>query len=360
MKRNGKIELLRFLFAISVLCFHVQKYLSKEIKPKGDVYFAFFPHGAMGVEFFFVLTGFLMAASVFFAKESDRKLSTGKSTILFMGKKFMAIFPMHLIAFVFVFLATVICKHYSLEKSLYSFFHSIPGLFFVQMAGFGFNYVNNIEWYLSVMLICMCIIYPMLRKWYDTFSRVIAPLSALLILGYIMHTYGYLVGVSTWVGITYKSMLRGFSEICLGIFCFEVCRFIQSRNITPKKRLMISAIELASWVGAFGIIMFTFAYKYNIYALAFIAIGITCTFTGISYGSEVFNKKPVYYLGKLSLPIYLIQLMPIKLIPVIFEDLPLKAQMAITIIATIVLAIGLLHLTELITKTKKAKTLIKA
>lgn len=355
MKRNGKIELLRFLMSISVLCFHIQKMISKEIKPKGDIHFAFFPHGAMGVEFFFVLSGFLMAASVFFAKDADRKLPTGKSTILFMKKKFMAVFPMHCIAALGLFVATVICNDYTLAKSIKTAVYSIPGLFFVQMAGFGFKYINNIEWYLSVMLICMCIIYPMLRKWYETFSRVIAPLFAMLILGYVMHTYGRLVGVSTWVGITYKSMFRGFSEICLGIFCFEVCRYIQNSKIDTKKRVLLSLLEAVSWIGAFGIIMFTFDYKSNIFALAFMAIGITCTFTGLTYGNDIFNKKAINYLGKLSLPIYLIQLMTIEITPVLFADLPLKAQMGLTIVTTLVAAVGLLHLTELITKKKKIK-----
>lgn len=355
MKRNGKIELLRFLMSISVLCFHIQKMISKEIKPKGDIHFAFFPHGAMGVEFFFVLSGFLMAASVFYAKDADRKLPTGKSTILFMKKKFMAIFPMHCIAALGLFAATVICNGYTLKKSIEIAVNSIPGLFFVQMAGFNFKYINNIEWYLSAMLICMCIIYPMLRKWYEAFSRIIAPLSALLILGYIMHEYDCLVGVTTWVGITYKSMFRGFSELCLGIFCFEVCRFIQNSNIDTKKRVLLSVLEMVSWVGAFGIIMFTFSYESNIFALAFIAIGLTCTFTGVTYGNEFFNKKAVYYLGKLSLPIYLIQLMTIEITPVIFSGLSLKTQMALTIVTTLVAAVGLLHLTELVTKKKKVK-----
>lgn len=355
MKRNGKIELLRFFMAISVLCLHVQKYVGTEIKPNGDIHLAFFPHGAMGVEFFFVLSGFLMASSVFYAKDADRKLPTGKSTIIFMKKKFMAIFPMHCIAAVGVFAATAISQNYSLTDCVKKAVTSLPGLFFVQMGGFGFTYINHIEWYLSVMLISMCLIYPMLRKWYETFSRVIAPLVALFILGYLMHTYSSLIGVNTWSGITYKSMFRGIAELCLGIFCFEVCRYIQNSKINTKKRILISVLEAVSWIGTFGIIMTTFSYKSNIFALALIAIGITCTFTGLTYGNDIFNKKAIYYLGKLSLPIYLIQLMTIEIIPVIFSDLSVNIQMIITIVSTLIVAVGLLHLTELITKKKKAK-----
>ena len=62
-QKNGGIELLRFLFCLIVLLFHEQKYLLGEASLKHGVRLAFFPHGSIGVEFFFVLSGALMASS---------------------------------------------------------------------------------------------------------------------------------------------------------------------------------------------------------------------------------------------------------------------------------------------------------
>lgn len=64
-KKNGKIEFYRFIFCIAILLFHMQKYLLGEASLTNGIHFALFPHGAMGVEFFFLLSGFLMAKSVY-------------------------------------------------------------------------------------------------------------------------------------------------------------------------------------------------------------------------------------------------------------------------------------------------------
>lgn len=62
--KNGKVELLRFFFCIAVLLFHEQKYILGEASLEHGVHFALFPHGSIGVEFFFVLSGVLMAKSI--------------------------------------------------------------------------------------------------------------------------------------------------------------------------------------------------------------------------------------------------------------------------------------------------------
>ncbi len=57
MKKNGKIELLRFVFALTVVIFH----LNVDWYNHG---LQLMYHGNMGVEFFFLVSGFLMARSI--------------------------------------------------------------------------------------------------------------------------------------------------------------------------------------------------------------------------------------------------------------------------------------------------------
>lgn len=64
-QKNTKIELLRFVFCIYVIGFHLNKYLIGKIDLSNGVKLDFFPHGAMAVEFFFFLSGALMAMSVY-------------------------------------------------------------------------------------------------------------------------------------------------------------------------------------------------------------------------------------------------------------------------------------------------------
>ena len=65
--RNGSVELLRFLFTSVIILFHINLDLwdqDKVAAVAGGVPVAFFYHGNLGVEFFFLVTGFLMAKSV--------------------------------------------------------------------------------------------------------------------------------------------------------------------------------------------------------------------------------------------------------------------------------------------------------
>ena len=60
--RNGKVELYRFIFSVIILLFHA--YLADPLQPNVNqvgTTLAMFPQGALGVEFFFLLSGFLMA-----------------------------------------------------------------------------------------------------------------------------------------------------------------------------------------------------------------------------------------------------------------------------------------------------------
>ena len=51
IKRNGEIDLFRFIFAVVVLLFHFDPYLKWSI----------FKWGSIGVEFFFLVSGYLLA-----------------------------------------------------------------------------------------------------------------------------------------------------------------------------------------------------------------------------------------------------------------------------------------------------------
>ena len=338
MKKNGKVELWRFIFSMMVLCFHVYKYLPGERAYDGVVGLSFFSRGYIGVEFFFVLSGILMAYSVYNADERSRSLSLGRSTTQFLKRKISSLMPMHLAVFVLLFAVLFFLNGWTLFGAAKVFLKSIPGLFFLQMSGIYGSYINHIEWYISVMLISMLILYPLLRKWYSSFTRIIAPITAIFILGYLSHTYNSLGGVKVWTEFGSKAMLRGLSEIALGTVCFEASRCLSQKEFGAAGRALITAAEAVSLVAAIALCVVTRPAAYDFYALAFIAVALTCAFTGKAYGSGLFQNRFCAYLGKLSLPIYLVQLIPIKLVPYFAASCSMEVQMLLTVIASLLLA----------------------
>lgn len=355
-QKNGKIELLRFLFSIGILYFHIQKYITGEALTEKGIHFSPFYFGSMGVEFFFVLSGFLMAASVFYAKDRREDVPLGSATFCYIKNKFVSLIPMRVIVFVLLFAATVFAESWNIVTIIKKLISCIPGFLLVQMSGLGGQYINHIEWYLSAMLIGMFILYPLLRKNFDVFSKIVAPLVAVLILGYMYRNYGRLTNVTSWEGLCYRSMLRCIAELCIGVACFTICQYLKDAKLSVIQRIAFTCFEALCWVVIFAMMMLTFSRKYEFYILIFITVGVICSFSNLSYGAKLFQNKLCFYLGKLSLPIYLCQLIPITLVPACLGFLPVQQQMLVCFAATMVLAVAVFHVSNALSKIMKPHT----
>lgn len=90
--RSGKIEFNRFLFCILVLIFHLNLYyLGIENFSVDNLEFTKAAHGAMGVEFFFLVSGFLMAKKAYKNKSNIGKVdgaALSNETISFIWGKY--------------------------------------------------------------------------------------------------------------------------------------------------------------------------------------------------------------------------------------------------------------------------------
>jgi peptidoglycan/LPS O-acetylase OafA/YrhL len=340
-KRNGKIELYRFIFCICVLSFHIEKYILGEASLNEGIHFAFFPHGAMGVEFFFILSGFLMAKSI----DKSRSLNpqsannfSAKEGINFIWKKYISIFPQHLVAFVVAFVVYVLVNDLNAKGILLSAIDSIPNLFLIEMSGINFTNPNHIEWYISCMLIAMAILYPICKKYYDKFTRYFAPLLALLILGYMIYTTSSLTGVTKWTGICYKSLIRAIVELALGTCSYEFSKFLSSKKFTSNQRLIFTLIEFALLVASVLYVVLTLPRKYEVYVLALFFLLVSIAFSGVSYGNKIFNNKISCFLGKITLPIYLAQVSAIDFGNKYFDNISLNIRIVLIYILTFVIA----------------------
>lgn len=315
--KNGKVELLRFFFCMAVLLFHEQKYLLGEASLKHGVHLAFFPHGSIGVEFFFLLSGFLMAKSIFRkvhpADGAVPPLSPNES-LRFLSHKYASVFPQHCVAFVIaVWVWAVFDGFQTLTQLIQYLLNSIPNFLLIQMTGISLANPNHVEWYISCMLIAMALLYPLCRRYYTAFTRYFAPLGALLILGYLFYTTSSLTGVSVWTGLCYKSVLRAIIEVALGTTAFELSRSLASTPLSRLQRTGLTAAELLLLVCAAAYILLTLPKTYEFYLLGVLFLLLVISFSNVTWGSRLAQNRLNFFLGSLSLPIYLSQLSAIRL-----------------------------------------------
>ncbi|MBP5260508.1 MAG: acyltransferase [Clostridiales bacterium] len=342
---NGEIELYRFLFCIAVLLFHAEKYFLGEPSSLGAFKPYFFVHGAVGVEFFFVCSGFFMARSL--RKDIAKgDADTGSAAVKFILHKIKGIAPVHIVFFILSFISLIIVRAWGIKEIISRAVDSIPSFFLIQMLGFKGTSPNHVSWYLSVMLISMFVIYPFARKWYSVFVKVIAPVLALVILGYLYLNYGSLTGVMVKVGIFYKSMLRGFAEILIGLTVYEIAEWFKAKEKTKAQRVLISVAAVILLIGSGIYIMHTLPSRYE-----FLMIPVSAALMVIAHSRQgilfdLVNNRFSVLLGKLTLPVYLSQVTMINLIGYFGSEWSFGVQTAVLAVSAFALAGVFLALTN--------------
>ena len=172
--RNGEIDFLRFVFILLIVMLHLTE--------------GIFPQGNISVEFFFTLSGFLMARHAErIAEQRSLSLdSVADETWAYIKGKFQSFYRYYFAAFVLVVLHNCILLKKGFLTIIKNLFGSIPTLtltfFFLNYDTVSFEV--GASWYLSAMLIAMFILYPILLKNYRFAVKIVFPLIAVLLLGY--------------------------------------------------------------------------------------------------------------------------------------------------------------------------------
>lgn len=336
-KRNGKIELLRFIFSVCILFFHICQYILGEPESGVDIHLNFFSHGAIGVEFFFLVSGYLMAQSAYKQIEvlklpqDDKSLS--KNYLQFIGRKYFGIFPYHFVSFALAFITFVAPKNLGLKMIMLKAFQSIPGFLLIQRSGINVTNPNHIEWYLSCMLLAMAVLYPLCVRYYYRFTRIFAPLFAIFLLGYLQKTTASLTGVNELMG--YKPLLRAIAELALGTVAFEIVRYMQSRDWKRAHKAMFTVTEVGCLAITMLYIVYNLSKEIEVLILFVLFILVVLAFSSLSYGADAFNNKAFYFLGSLSLPLYLSQVPAIYIVQGYFDSLSVNEQAVITASLTV-------------------------
>lgn len=345
--RNGKIEFMRFVFCISIMLHHIGLTLASQAQESGgDI--KFFTNGALGVEFFFVVSGYLMANSAF--KTQNNGLALGKDTGRFMGRKLWGVFPWFFVTYMASFIGLVIIERYGVRSAADTFINALPNLFLIQKSGVFVKDIMGVSWYIGDMLLAMLIIYPFLKKRYDVVSRIAAPVISLLLVGYLCKVDGKLTDIKAWMGFTNKTLLRAIAEILLGVFIFELIRHFKEFNFKKVHRVILTFVEIASYA---AVLLFSASHinkRYEPYFLVCIAVAVGLSFSDVTYFSKIFNNKFVYFLGKASLPLYLCQSLMRRVVGTYMTSLPYAAQVLIFIGITAVFALILTPVVKLFTR----------
>ena len=293
--RNGKVEFWRFIFSAIIMIHHSRNLV-------GDKN-CMFLGGSLAVEFFFLVSGYLMMASIEKKKEAPDQL--GQETLGYLWRKVKSLFPELLLAHLIAILFVSYAKEYSLLQTVKLGVSSFFELTLIKMSGIYSVSLNGVTWYISTMLLCMAMLYPLIRKFPDIMTRIVTPLIALLLLGYLSGNYDAPRNPLQWIGATYKGNLRGMAELCLGVVCFGVCKKIKSLSLSKLGKVLVSTAEWLCYLVAIWYMYTQKASHYDYFVIAIFMAGVTLSFSHQGIDASFFDRPFIAFLGKCSMPVFL-------------------------------------------------------
>lgn len=290
--------------------------------------------GYLGVEFFFIVSGYLMAQKALNMKNYKDE-DIGKLTWNYIWKKIKVLFPYVLINY----LISIVVKSTFRDFKTYQYVRSIWNLLFIDMSGITTTYMLGQTWYISAMLISMLILYPLILKYKKNFIYLGSPVIVLFIGGFLSRNYANLNLPYIWENIIMLGMLRALFEIALGTIIYEVTENIKKFDFTLVGKLTLTAIEILCFTGIL-LVIYKNSKNYDFIVLLLMTIATTIAFSKNNILYKFYNNKFFYYLEKLSLIIYLDHIWIRDIVVRHFnqsENIKLLISLILTILISIIL-----------------------
>lgn len=288
-------------------------------------------HWYIAVEFFFILSGFLLA--------SHAKRNQDETATKYLLGRIRRLYPEYIVAFAVMVILRTYTSGLNIVKVL------IPNwleMFMLQSVGTNiFPYINNPAWYVSALIIMSYLVYYMLKRNSDLFLKLIAPIAVILDFSYMYRKYGRLEIFYHTEGILGNTaLLRAFMGIVVGVYAYELAQMINAREVTNKvKKYLLALVEVFIFAGILGFALLVEDGIYDFLFIPLFAIGIILASKDDVLG-KIANIKPVLFLDKISYAIYLSHFFSIFVLNSVIKDAAKWSWLNLIIYYCIAVVIG--------------------
>lgn len=285
-KRNGYIDVIKFIFALMVADFHF------------DTRFLY--GGFLAVEGFFMISGFLMMKSL---EKSDKTESTGVATAKFILHKYKALLPILFSSVVVAFIVYIFNYNLSPRDISHNFWLVIFDIFPLQVAGFQGYFVIGISWYLSAMFIALLILYPLMRRSKSTTVNIICPLIVFLGYGILSARYGDIIQagkIYLEYSLLHTGIVRGLAGCSLGCIISEITNKVKTVKLTHLAKTVFTVIEIVFFAIMLVMMHYVAMTQFDFIIVSLMFVILTIGIAGLSYSSDLFSGKWTKCLGTAS------------------------------------------------------------
>ena len=282
--QNYFIDFLKFIFSIIIMFYHSWVFAVE----KNEVLFYY---GYMAVNFYFIVTGYLMMNSL---------EKNNKSTFDFIKNKILRLLPGILVTFFICYAFTYGRKGLDIELLFSN--DVISDLLQLRVVGMG-GAINAAWWYLSAMLFVLFLLYPLARKFRKKYIQYVIPILIFVTLAVIEY---YDISMSYHSGLTFifiNGFYKGLIYIALGNISYELAKYFRNLKFDKLKIMLITIIETLIYM--ILIANMHFNYIGTIWCAILFVIGVSITFCNQSLTSSVFKSKFWNKLGNYGFYLYL-------------------------------------------------------
>lgn len=306
---NGLLDIMKFIFSLLIVFSH-GIFLAAE----GER--LVFGYALIGVEFFFLLSGYFLMSTIY-----SRQLNLKD----FVTRRIKGLYLYFLVSYIFCFICWLclqLLNEYPGKWILLTRILKAPfDLFFMYSSGISTAGINGTWWYISAMLFVEWLLFPIIRYKEKVYAYYLAPLGIFLISGYMSFKFGS-ISTGDFSGFIKTDNLRALLGIMMGTMMFYGVEKIRKYRL--KKKILCVCNVIA--VLGYGLV-FLVAYNntgsvheytdgnlgFSMPLILTLSVGITCLNSFTKW------KKICKWLGKMSTCIYFTHWSCMEMIKFLYE-----------------------------------------
>lgn len=300
--KNCLLELWRFVFCMAVLAFHFF------IRTEWD----FFHAGYLGVEFFFIVSGYFVG--VYHEKKQKGKpfLARMKALMNYGGSRLRRLYPLYFLALLLMLFVRMVINRWKMGDVLYNVKSCLAEFFLLQWTPLGNEVLISAGWFVPAVFFGGLFYAALLALTGRFGGYVLSPLISFGIYDYYFHLIGKIDVI-----FSYHSVLRGVAGIGYGVFIYFLCgcigRLMEKTERVGQIRRVCMILSSLLFFCLFVYTNFGRRSKWDFLIIALYGMGLILLMSAqVRLGERV--EKLFLFLGRTTYPIYALQMPVIELL----------------------------------------------